>query len=202
MKILIGSNWNIDFDGPIEMNPEQYQKFISYMNKTYKVVQIEEADELRAERMGSKLFFKNWEFEELYYILDPTLTTDELTEMLGRTWMSINIKRGWYMAAFNRWCMQKGKNIFKEDIKVLIKQFINEKKELFEKRIREKKEIRDTKKAIDKIMDECAIGTIDYGNECVNGFHEGCITCPFSQKYIKTKSDIERFNKVYDEFFS
>lgn len=203
MKILIGNNGNVDLDGPVEMNEEQYQRFLSFMKSIFEVLSEAEPESIERDRLGERLFMKPWEDEEYTYILDPTLTTEELTKMLGRTWMSINIKRGWYMADFNRWCREKGKQVLREDSRDLITQFIKEKRELFNTKKQEKKEISRIKQNILNMVDEgCKIGTDVYGPECVNAFHNGCLTCPFGRSYIKTKADIDKFNQVYDEVYT
>lgn len=200
MKILVGNRDNVDFDEPIEMTEEQYNKFVSFMNTIYKVIDTKEPEEINRQRMGERFFSKHWTDEELDYILMPTLTTEELSEMLGRTWMSVNMKRGWHMADFQMWCKQKGYNIFKDDVKNIIKEFRKERIDLRAKEKEEQRRKKQSEKDLNYLVDKgCVVTTKVYGDECLNGFHKGCFACPHSQHKIKNQTDIDRFNQALED---
>lgn len=138
MKILIGNNGNVDFDGPVEMNQDQREEFINLMNSLFKVVQIKKADQIRFDRIGDKLFMKPWEKEE-YAVLLEIEDTNNVSEMLGRTWMSVDIKRGDFFPKFMLWVEMKGKSLLKDNIQDLIEDFMKEKEqELLNKNIQRK----------------------------------------------------------------
>lgn len=93
MKLLIGDKGNIDFDSPVVMDEHQRKKFIDFLKNMFKVVKVEETDHLRIERIGDKFFTKEWTSEE-YALLLELEDTNKVAEMLGRSWMSVDIKRG------------------------------------------------------------------------------------------------------------
>lgn len=126
MKILSGNNGNVDFDGPVEMTDEQRTLFFDFMRSMFSVVQEEPTDQVRYDRIGDKLFSRPWDQEE-YDVLLEIEDTEGLSEMLGRTWMSGDIKRGDFFPMFMLWIDRKGKDILKDDIKELIHDFMAEK---------------------------------------------------------------------------
>ena len=44
--------------------------------------------------MGDKLFSKEWSSKELAYIFKIDESNEEVTKKLGRTWMSVVMRRG------------------------------------------------------------------------------------------------------------
>lgn len=126
MKILIGDKGHIDFDEPILMSPEQREKFIEMMKELFSVIQLERTDKYRLDRLGDKIFARNWTTDELKYLLEIK-DIDTICEGLGRSWMSVDIKRGDFIPLFMTWAHVKGYDIVHGDIKTLIEEFIEEK---------------------------------------------------------------------------
>jgi len=87
-------------------------------------------------------------------LLDTEKTTDEVAEMLGRTWMSADIKRGGFIPDFLAWTSQKGKDLLKDDLKIMIKEFMKEKEKEILSRREKRKEIRIKEKEIKRLYDE------------------------------------------------
>jgi len=145
MKILIGDKGHVDFDGPILMSEDEYKQFIRMMKSLYAVVEIEKADDFRTERLGEKPFQKKWTEKELRFLLEIE-DTDTVAEKLGRTWMSVDIMRGKYLPDFMMWVNEKGYDLVRDDIKILIEEYIKEKEknkeELKQNRKRKKEELR------------------------------------------------------------
>lgn len=138
MKILIGDKDHIDFDEAVLMTPEQREKFIEMMKELFSVIQLESTDKFRLERLGDKIFARNWTTDELKYLLEiEDIYT--ICEGLGRSWMSVDIKRGEFIPLFMTWAHERGYDIVRGDTKSLIEKFIED-KEL------EKKERREAKK--------------------------------------------------------
>ena len=127
MKILIGDNGNVDFDGPIEANDEQVEKLINFFRSIYRreVVETDTDSDFRSERIGEKLFQKSWSVPEYAALLDLDKDTDELSEELGRTWMSVDIQRGQWIPRFQTWAERNNKNFVKGDIKVIVKEYLD-----------------------------------------------------------------------------
>jgi len=149
MKILIGDKGNVDFDEPIKLSPEQFDKFVKLMRKLFAVVEVKESDKPRKARLGERIRFnRRWTEEELKLLLEIE-DNQTVAEKLGRTWMSVNIKRGEWIPTFMKWAEVKGYNIIDEitrgNVKKYIIEFMEERER--EKRIRRKQR----KKEIEKI---------------------------------------------------
>lgn len=135
MKILVGNKGNVDFDEPIKLSPEQFSKFIKLMNKLFAIVEIEKRNKPRNARLGERIRFKRcWTEEELKLLLEIG-NNKTVAEKLGRTWMSVNIKRGEWIPTFMKWTEDKGYDTIDEIIKGNIKKYIIE---FMEEREREK----------------------------------------------------------------
>jgi len=128
MKIFVGDNGNVDFDGPIEVNDEQFEKIIDFFKTLYRseVVEIDTESDFRSERIGEKLFQKTWSVAEYAALLDLDKDTDELSEELGRTWMSVDIQRGQWIPRFQTWAKRSNKNFIKGDIKKIVKEYFDD----------------------------------------------------------------------------
>ncbi len=95
MRILKGDKGHYDFDGPILMSSVQRQDFEKMMRSLFSVVQFEQGEQPRVERLGDKIFARPWSLDEiscLYEIKD----IDTVCKELGRSWMSVDIKRGFH----------------------------------------------------------------------------------------------------------
>jgi len=135
MKILIGDKGNVDFDEPIKLSPEQFDKFVKLMSKLFAIVEVEESNKPRKARLGERIRFnRRWTEEELKLLLEIE-DNKTVAEKLGRTWMSINIKRGEWIPAFMKWAEDKGYDIIDEIARGNIKKYIIE---FMEEREREK----------------------------------------------------------------
>jgi hypothetical protein len=126
MKVLVGNNGNVDLDGPMEMNKKQRKAFFEMMGSMFAVVQQEKSNVVRFERLGNKMFLRAWEPEE-YALLLEIEDTKKISERLGRSWMSVDIKRGEFFSNFMIWVQRKGKDIIKDDVTGLIEEFLKEK---------------------------------------------------------------------------
>lgn len=128
MKIYIGHNGNVDFDAPVKMTEEQYQRFLSMMRKMFAVVIPENVSEHRIERLGDKMFWKTWDLEE-YVLLFDAININSVCERLGRTWMSVDLRRGEFIPDFMIWARIKGIDIFAnpEKIRNLVEEYLEDK---------------------------------------------------------------------------
>ena len=150
MKILIGDRGGVDFDAPIKVSDKQKNEIIKFLKDMFKVIIVEETDYFRTERMGEKFFMREWTSEE-YAVLLEIEDTDKVAEMLGRSWMSVNIKRGDFIPDFLTWTQRKGKDILKDDMKKLVEEFMKEKKNEIISRRNKRKKIRQIEKKIDEL---------------------------------------------------
>jgi len=147
MKVLVGNNGNIDLDGPVEMNRKQRKAFFELMRDMFAVVQEEKSNVVRFERLGNKMFLRQWGPEE-YALLLEIEDTKIISEKLGRSWMSVDIKRGEFFSNFMIWVQRKGKNIIDDNITTLIEEFLKEKENDKFLRKEKKKLARQKKKEI------------------------------------------------------
>lgn len=149
MKILVGDKGNIDFDGPIPMSSGRKKEFLMFMRSLFDIVTEEEGEEFRSDRLGEKFFGRSWTSDELKILLEIE-DTNRICERLGRSWLSVDIKRGEFMPEFMRWAHQKGCDIMKEDTKKLIEEFMAEREEEKSKRRLERMEKRNEPKELEK----------------------------------------------------
>lgn len=140
MKILVGNKKGVDFDGPVEMTEKQKEAFLDFLRNTFAVIEVEYDDDIREARIGDKLPSRSWSIAE-YGILLETEGTDRVAEKLGRSWMSVNMKRGFFYPEFLAWTAKNGKNILKDNTEELIKEFIKTKQDLIKSRKQKKKEL-------------------------------------------------------------
>ncbi|MBI4181813.1 MAG: hypothetical protein HY520_02495 [Candidatus Aenigmarchaeota archaeon] len=148
MKLLIGDGNNIDFNDSIQMTQKQKQDFISFLSTQFAVVEEEQYEHARHQRLGDKLFGRSWTQKE-YEVLFDLKDTKKVSEMLGRTWMSVDIRRGFFMPTFLDWAREKNVDIINGEIKSLIQRFLKDKQHEIETRKFKKKQIKALKEEYD-----------------------------------------------------
>jgi|TARA_Y100000310_G_C20568544_1_gene756818 hypothetical protein len=126
MKILRGDNLNIDFEKPLKLSSEQFEKFKNYLQKFFEFIETEECESFRQERLGDKFFSREWMIEEDALLFDITQTNEILVKKLGRTWMSIDMRRGSMVPEILSFAKEKKVDIYKVNIKKLISQYQEE----------------------------------------------------------------------------
>ncbi len=134
MKILVGDKWNVDFETPVRMLPDQKERFLNFMKTLFSVVEEIPSQETRSERLGDRFFFRKWTIDEYAVLADITKSTSEVWDELGRSPMSVEMKRGSLMPVLLRWANENGYDLVKGNIKELIKKFLSEQKNLKMKR--------------------------------------------------------------------
>lgn len=155
MKILIGDKGHYDFDGPIRMSPEQMQDFEKMMRELFTVVELEQRKHFRVGRLGDKIFARPWTLDELRCLLEIK-DINTICRELGRSWMSVDIKRGDRMPDFMFWAYENGRDIIQEDTRILIEEYIKD-REL-------EKLIRREKRKLEKVSIEVLRKKIDHLN--------------------------------------
>jgi len=128
MRIFVGHKGNIDFDAPVKMTTTQQEDFISFMKSMFSVVDVHPSDEVRTDRIGDKLFMREWTADE-YKVTLQAKGLETICEELGRTWMSVDIKLGSYIPQFLDWCDKNNKDHVKGDVKAYIEEFMKEKED-------------------------------------------------------------------------
>ncbi len=202
MKIKVGDKGNVDFDGPIPLTESQQDQFIEFMKTIFNPVKKIEVNNFRTERLGNKLFNRKWDDpDEIALLLDVNISLDKICENLGRTWMSVNIKRGEIIPDLMRWADIKGYNLIQGDTKEIIEKYLDKMKKI-EKEKRTKKP--SLKKEIDKIDDK--IDKLYQRIESTKlGIRVGLLGPDSEEKIIKTEEEImkledKRFKK-YAELY-
>jgi hypothetical protein len=127
MRILVGNKGNVDFDGAVELSRKHREELLRFLESKFAVVHVEEGDEYRSDRLGDREFQKRWHRDELEVLLELK-DNSEVSAMLGRTWMSVNIKRGNFYSNFQVWAGKKGYDIPKSDLKKLIEEFLKDRR--------------------------------------------------------------------------
>lgn len=192
MKILIGENWNVDFDAPIPMTKSQQELFVKFMKTIFNPVKKVETDTFRTERIGDKIFLREWDEDEIVMLFNTNMTLNQLCESLGRTWMSVDIKRGAVIPDLMRWAESKGYDLINGDIKKIIKEYLIDMKEIVKKKRAMKstrnKEIKKLKESIDKL--DVRLGTLELRKSAG-------VSIPGDEERIgKTKEDIENLERI------
>lgn len=103
--------------------------------------------------MGDRFFVRKWDDpDEIKMLLDVNTNTDDVCELLGRSWMSVTIKRGETIPDLMNWVDSKGYDLVKGDIKEIIEEYLEEKKDnVREKRNEKKSKIKELEKLADTI---------------------------------------------------
>jgi hypothetical protein len=142
MKILIGDKGHYDFDGPILMSSEQQQDFEKMMRELFTVIQIEQGKQFRVDRLGDKIFARTWTRDELRCLLDIN-DINTVCKELGRSWMSVDIKRGEFIPDFMLWAHMMGRDIIQGDTKSLIEEYLKA-RELEKQKRKDEKKLKNT----------------------------------------------------------
>lgn len=202
MKIKVGDKGNVDFDGPIPLTESQQDQFIEFMKTIFNPVKKIEVNNFRTERLGEKFFVRKWDdSEEIAMLLDVNIPLDKVCENLGRTWMSVNIKRGEIIPDLMRWADMKGYNLIQDDIKEIIKEYFEETKEIA-------KQKRTKESQLEKKIDEIDV-KIDKLDQRINttklGISVGLLSSESEIKIKITEEEIDKLelerSKKSDELF-
>ncbi len=143
VTFLVAESGNVDFDGPVELNAEERARFLALLKRTFdsRVVEEETESEIRTDRIGDRAFVRPWTATEYAILLEP-VGTEEMSRRLGRSWMSVVMKRGEFYGPFLEWANAKGRNLLKGDVEELIKEYLAEKRLLTKTATRERNEKR------------------------------------------------------------
>ena len=63
-------------------------------------------------------------------LLDVNIKLEKVCELLGRTWMSVDIKRGEFVPELMMWANSEGYSLTDGDSEGLIEEYLNDKKEI------------------------------------------------------------------------
>ncbi|MCA9459402.1 MAG: hypothetical protein KC550_02525 [Nanoarchaeota archaeon] len=202
MKLLIGNKGNIDFDGQIEATQEQIDKLIDFLKfEMDYLIEVETVNEFRDNRIGDKHFQSKWTRNELYHLLmveDISVTSRKL----GRSWLSVDMKKSIYYRDFRNFVLKNklninGKKNIMKAINLFEEQNDNFKQQRKEEK-REKKELDDLKSNIENRID-----SIEIDIEILNSGRDKAKTKTLIEfKAIKTnynpeKDDIDKYVDNY-----
>jgi hypothetical protein len=149
IKIKIGDKYNVDFDSKIQMNPEQYKRFVALMKSLFNPLEIEEPNEFRGWRMGEQeriQYPHAWTPSE-YEVLLNCSSIEEAVNKLGRSGMSIIIQSGVWTSKYYSWCEKINKDVHLWNNVETIKEFLKEQEEGVLKR----RKVKSAKNRIEKI---------------------------------------------------
>lgn len=155
VTILEGSKGKIDFEAPVEMTDQQYQDFIELLETIFveEAVQERTMEETRTDRLGDKHFAREWTAPEasLLYELEDTRA---IANKLGRSWMSVDIKRGHFLPPFLDWVAENEHDLMRDDIKNLVEEYMEDKELRKQERKNIRKKIRNIESNIQKKRNE------------------------------------------------
>jgi hypothetical protein len=103
VKIIVFESGLVDLEAPIQMTDAQRKQFIAFFQKNFGEVSVQDIEE-PVKNMGERESTpKKWTVEEFALLLGPE-TNEELTIAMGRTIMSVTIRRGGFVPEFLSWC--------------------------------------------------------------------------------------------------
>ena len=154
MRILRGDNWNVDFEHPISMTDEERKKFIKFLETLFYSVNEEEVAGFRSERLGDKLFGRGWDDpKEIALLFKIDEVNEEVVKKLGRTWMSIDMRRGDIMPQIIDYAKKEGVDLLKVNLEKFIEKYLKEhKEETVKKREGKKAENRKEKEEKEELL--------------------------------------------------
>ena len=108
MKIFT-SKTHVDLEAPIQMTGAQQEKFIEFLQNMFPDIGViydyPEAVKTMPEDMTRNHIA--WEVDDYLTLLEPMSNVD-VEEKLGRTEMSVKMKRGLFVPDFYSWMSSKG----------------------------------------------------------------------------------------------
>jgi len=134
MKILKGNKGNVDFEHSLQLDALQKERLLNFLRDMFYYVEEKEVKEFRDERIGQKKFSREWEDEEFEVLFRPDEDNETVGRKLGRSWMSIEMKRvvSDYPAIVMNYAEKKNINVYEVDIKEMVKEFVRDHKEKLE----------------------------------------------------------------------
>ncbi len=150
-RILRGNRDGVDFDEPVFMTSAQREKLLEHLRESFAVVEEEEvaATDFRADRLGDRLFPREWSTKELRVLLERK-DNDEVCKLLGRSWMSVDIKRGEFIPQFLEWAHRTGNDITRGDLRRLVEAFLDEKRVAIENKRKERSRRRSVVRSLEQ----------------------------------------------------
>lgn len=125
MKIFT-SKTHIDLEAPIQMTEVQQDKFIKFLQKMIPDISVvyDFPEAIKAMPDDMKRNHITWEIDDYLTLLEP-ISNEDVEEKLGRTEMSVKMRRGAFVPDFYSWMSSKGYTspITKE----IVEEFIEEK---------------------------------------------------------------------------
>ena len=125
MKIF-ASKTHVDLEAPIQMTGVQQEKFIEFLQNMFPDIGViydyPEAVKTMPEDMTRNHI--TWEIDDYLILLEP-ISNEDVEEQLGRSEMSVKMKRGLFVPDFYSWMSSKGYTppITKE----MVEKFVEEK---------------------------------------------------------------------------
>ena len=125
MKFSVHKDGYVDLETPIHMTEEQREAFIEFFKKMFpgevSVGDTVEPPVYTGEREGTTP--KRWTVEEYVMLLDPERNL-RVANKIGRSEMSIQMKRGEFVPGFLAWVKEKGYSLI--DPEELVRLFFKE----------------------------------------------------------------------------
>ncbi|KXB00510.1 hypothetical protein AKJ41_04005 [candidate division MSBL1 archaeon SCGC-AAA259O05] len=124
VKVFVTPDERVDLEAPIQMTEEQRRKFNHFFEERFDRVTIEEVKE--ESPPGPKGGVGKWTLDH-YSLLLGSKDNEEIAEEIGKSEMSVRMKRGSFVPDFMAWAKEKGYAQTRD--KDVIKEFFEEKRE-------------------------------------------------------------------------
>lgn len=105
--VLIGSEGQADFSVPLYLSPEKRQKMVGFLQNLLPGLGTLEVTEPPITMERGEYHMKHWTKED-YLELLKDLSSSELEKRLGRSPMSVGMRRGEFLPAYIEWLRRKG----------------------------------------------------------------------------------------------
>jgi hypothetical protein len=106
LRVLVYDTGRIDLEAPIWMSVEQREEFIQFFRERLQDVKLKDVEEPDREFRRRVTESKPWSVDE-YLTLLTSATNEKIAGELGRSDMSVIMKRGEFPAAFYAWLKRK-----------------------------------------------------------------------------------------------
>jgi len=127
MKIVYNKEGFVDFENPVYMEEDKFEKFTKFLvDLTKEKIEVKKVKEKERFVNIEGRHPQRWGAGELILLLDTKLSKDDLVKKLKRSIMSILMQKAQFVPEFISWAKSKGYDSNKIS-KTIIEQFLEEK---------------------------------------------------------------------------
>jgi hypothetical protein len=107
VKIIVSEDGGVDFATPIYVSEQKANKIIDFLRALVGDIEVQHVEEPHISYDRGPSSSKRWTREEYLELLKAS-SSEELEEKLGRSDMSIGMRRGDFLPLYLEWLRRKG----------------------------------------------------------------------------------------------